>query len=159
MLQHVLYLLKTENSPQQKFKEFVSQNNGVVTIETTEDNSSYRFDIAVTKFKNALTSFAQLFINSVVFTQDMIKSELQDINVCNCANTGKDKWEVFQLFKSTIDCNYQIFNEKGTSFVKESNIPNIPEPITDNIVKYMQKFYDNYYSSHIMSLCILSNGM
>lgn len=131
----------------------------MVAIETREDLSSYRFDIAVPKFKNALTSFAQLFINSIVFTQDMIKSELQEISVCNCANIGKDKWEIFQLFKSTIDCDYQIFNEKGTSFVKVSSIPNIPEPISNNVVKYIQKFYDNYYSSHMMSLCILSNGM
>ncbi|EFN70814.1 Insulin-degrading enzyme [Camponotus floridanus] len=156
LLQHVLYLLKTENSPQQKFKEFVSQNNGVVTTETTENLSTYRFDIAVTKFKNALTSFAQLFINSVVFTPDMIKSELQEINVCNCVRKI-DRWGILQLFKSTIDCDYQILNEESNNFEKVSSIPNIPEPISNNIVKYMQKFYDNYYSSHMMSLCILSN--
>lgn len=151
-----------ENSPQQKFKEFVSQNNGEIAIETTEDHSGYYFDIAVTKFKDALTSFAQLFINSVDFTEDMIKLELQNVKTCNCANTAKDKWEVIQLFKSTINCSYQIFqtmpNERSTNFLSVSNIPNIPTPIMDNIVEYMQKFYNCHYSSHIMTLCILSNG-
>lgn len=146
-----------EDSPQQKFKEFVSQNNGTIAIETTDDHSNYHFDIAVTEFKNALTSFAELFINSV-FIQDVVKSELKQ-NDCTCENKENDKQEVIQLFKSTIDCNYQILNKKSTSYVNVRSVPKIPEPILNNIGEYMQKFYDDYYSSHIMSLCVLSNGM
>lgn len=154
----MLYLLETENSPQQKFKEFVSQNNGTIAIETTDDHSTYHFDIAVTEFKNALTSFAQLFINPVVFIHDEIKSELEQID-CTCENKENDKLEVIQLFKSTIDCNYQILDKKGTSYINVRSVPKVPEPILNNIGEYMQKFYNDHYSSHIMSLCVLSNGM
>lgn len=159
LLQHVLYLSE-EKTPQKKFKAHVSQNNGVVNARTTENHSNYHFDIAVSEFKNALTLFAEIFINSVVFTKDMIRPELKHLNIDYEMNSGMDKydkWGLTQLFKWTID-RYHPISKFGTTFSNATTSLEI-ETLLSNAEKELQRFYNSHYSSHIMSVCVLSKGM
>ncbi|XP_029680912.1 insulin-degrading enzyme-like isoform X1 [Formica exsecta] len=156
LLQHVLYLSE-EKTPQKKFKAHVSQNNGVVNARTTENHTNYHFDIAVSEFKNALTLFAEIFINSVVFTKDMIRPELKYLNIDYEMNSGTDKydkWGLTQLFKWTID-RYHPISKFGTTFSNATTSLEI-ETLLSNAEKELQRFYNSHYSSHIMSVCVLS---
>lgn len=144
LLQHVLYLTEVKETPQRAFKVYLMQNNGEINAKTSEDHTNYQFDIPVTKFKDALTRFAEFFIKPFVFTENLIYPELYNLN----HEQLEDKWKLTGLFKWIIDRNHLI-SRNG-----------ICQPVTyEDIVNNLQKFYDHHYSSHIMSLCVLSKGM
>ncbi|KAL6425857.1 hypothetical protein ACFW04_009693 [Cataglyphis niger] len=155
LLQHVLYLSEV-GSLQIRFKSLVSQNNGVVNAKTTEDNTNYHFDIAVSEFENALTLFAQIFMRPI-FDVTLIYPELKYLNVDYEMNNGTDKydkWMLNQLFKWTIDRHHPI-SKYGTTFFDASTSSNTLDTLINNIVQKLNNFYYAYYSSHIMSLCVL----
>ncbi|XP_050459635.1 insulin-degrading enzyme-like isoform X2 [Cataglyphis hispanica] len=161
LLQHALYL--TEKVLEQKtFKTYVSENNGVVNAKMTEDNTNYHFDIAVSEFKHALTLFAKFFRSSTnneqVISEQAIREELKYLNVDYEMNNGTykyDKWMLYQLFKWTIDRHHPI-SKYGTTFFDESTSSSTLNRLTTNIVEKIQNFYNIHYSSHLMSLCVLS---
>ncbi|CAL1686426.1 unnamed protein product [Lasius platythorax] len=143
LLQHVLYLTEVKETPQRAFKVYLMQNNGEINAKTSEDHTNYQFDIPVTKFKDALTRFAEFFIKPFVFTENLIYPELYNLNHEQLGS--EDKWKLTGLFKWIIDRNHSI-SRNG-----------ICQPVTyEDIVNNLQKFYDHHYSSHIMSLCVLS---
>ncbi|XP_072748071.1 insulin-degrading enzyme-like [Anoplolepis gracilipes] len=155
-LQHVLYLSEEKNTPKEMFKNYVSRNKGTAYAETTADHTNYHFDIAVTKFKDALDLFAQLFKKSIVFNPDMIKSELRHMKANYFMNAEKDKCGLTQLFKWTIENrNHSEISKLGISFSNAPKLLNMPKQILF-ITQEMQKFYTRYYSPHRMSLCVLS---
>ncbi len=105
------------------------------------------FDISNEGLEGALDRMASVFI-SPLFAEDCVEREMQAINSENDRYQNLDQWRKMHLEKLTSKPGHQ-YNQFGVG-----NLDTLgKEPgARDELIK----FHNQYYSSNIMTLCVLS---
>lgn len=149
--EHMLFL-GTEKYPlENEYNKFLSQNGGSSNAYTQAEHTNYYFDIAPEELHGALDRFAQFFL-SPLFTDSATEREVNAVNSENDKNIQNDNWRLLQLDKSTSrpDHDYCRF---GTG--NKETLDTIPKKNGLNTRDELLNFHNKYYSSNIMSFCIL----
>ncbi|XP_076245093.1 insulin degrading metalloproteinase isoform X2 [Calliopsis andreniformis] len=149
--EHMLFL-GTQKYPQEnEYNMYLSQNSGSFNAVTHVDHTTYFFDVHPEKLEGALDRFAQFFI-APLFTEALTELELNAIHLEHEKNTVIDTWRLDQLEKSSADPKHP-FSKFGTG--NRETLEIIPKQKGINVREELIKFYETFYSSNLMSLCVL----
>ncbi|XP_015174662.1 PREDICTED: insulin-degrading enzyme isoform X1 [Polistes dominula] len=149
--EHMLFL-GTEKYPQEnEYNMFLSQNGGASNAITCMDHTIYYFSVTPDKLKDALDRFAQFFTNPL-FTESMTELEINAIHSEHEKNVNNDVWRIRQVEKSSAIPNHP-YSKFGTG--NKETLDTIPKKKGINVRERLLEFHNKYYSSNIMSLCIL----
>lgn len=156
-----LLCLINEDMYQRFFKTYVEKNDGNVSTDIQMEFATYRFDINPSKFKNALTHFADFFNKPPVFsvTNDISTNKIFNI-MRECGHFKIDKWSTMKFIKSIRYKLHERPQQKYTViYDKETKVEKINEMVEkmDN-KEIMKSFYDRFYSADVIKLCVLAKG-
>jgi len=146
-LEHMLFMGTTKYPNENDFSEFLNKNSGYSNAYTDLDSTNYYFEVNNENFFPALDRFAQFF-TSPLFNESSVEREVQAVDSENKKNLQSDLWRTMQLIRSEANSN-SIFNRFSTGNLETLNKP----LIRDNLIDFHKK----YYSSHLMSLVLISN--
>ena len=145
--EHMLFMGSKNYTDVNYFQKFLQKNGGNSNAYTTLDKTCFYYDVSNEFFNESLHIFSQYFI-SPLFDKNYIEKEMNAVDSENQKNISNDIWRLSQLRKS--ESNPESgFNKFSTGNLKTLNIPNIREKLLE--------FYNQYYTSEIMDLCIYSN--
>lgn len=146
-LEHMLFM-GTEKYPQENdFSEYLNKNNGYSNAYTDLDSTNYYFEVNNENFNSALDRFAQFF-TSPLFNESAVEREVQAVDSEHKKNIQSDLWRMMQLIRSESNEN-SLFNRFATGSLNTLQKPLLREALID--------FHKKYYSSHLMTLVIVSN--
>ncbi len=149
-LEHMLFL-GTEKYPQPgDYSSFIQQNGGNNNAYTSYSNTNYYFDIEPGKLEPALDMFAQFFI-APLFTGELV---LREKNAVHSEFTGKRREDSLRFWSA----RKMGFNQQHpmTNFTT-GNLDTLEDREGSSIRDELISFYNQYYSSNIMSLAIIGN--
>lgn len=146
-LEHMLFL-GTEKYPDPgAYAAFVQQHGGSKNAYTTFANTNYFFEIEASQLKMALDRFAQFFI-APLFSEDLVQREK---NAVHSEFSGKRREESLRFWSA----RKQGFNpgHPMTGFTT-GNLETLADRPGSDIRQELIDFYDQHYSSNIMSLAV-----
>ncbi|XP_020291218.1 insulin-degrading enzyme-like [Pseudomyrmex gracilis] len=161
IVQHMLYSQCDKKSMSYKFFNEIDHRNGFVNAQTTENNTTYYFAINSEFFVKALRHFSGLFqfpafcelpakhpMMYYLFEEDIeqIAYEYDERNT-----VPVDKYwnqEITTTIKCTIDENHEFTKNVCGGFKYLWNLD------YDDFLVTVRNFFTEYYSSHIMTLCV-----
>ena len=146
-LEHMLFMGTKKYPGENDFSEFLNKNSGYSNAYTDLDSTNYYFEVNNENFLPALDRFAQFF-TSPLFNESSVEREVQAVDSENKKNLQSDMWRTMQLIRSEANHN-SIFNRFATGNLETLKKPLIRETLID--------FHKKYYSSHLMSLVLISN--
>lgn len=146
-LEHMLFMGTKKYPGENDFSEFLNKNSGYSNAYTDLDSTNYYFEVNNENFLPALDRFAQFF-TCPLFNESSVEREVQAVDSENKKNLQSDLWRTMQLIRSEANQN-SIFNRFATGNLETLNKPLIRETLID--------FHKKYYSSHLMSLVLVSN--
>jgi insulysin len=117
---------------------------------TSTENTNYYFDIVPDHFKEGLDRFAQFFI-SPLFTPDATSREMKAVNSEHNKNLQEDSRRKHHFLKTRVN-PYHPYNKFGTGNLETLN--EIPKQNNIDIREALLKFYDQHYSSNVMTLTV-----
>lgn len=147
-VEHMLFMGSTKYPNENYYHEYINKSGGVANAQTTEESTTYYFQVLNNYFIDILDIFAHFFIDAL-FLENSIEREKNAINSEYLKNYGHDGLRIVSVLKDNIDTKqhpYQKFSCGNLKSLSKSNIKTI-----------LQDFYNKYYSSNIMHLVILSN--
>lgn len=149
-LEHMLFL-GTEKYPLAgDYAKFIKQNGGSNNAYTSHANTNYFFEIEAGKLEPALDMFAQFFI-APLFTEELVQREK---NAVHSEFTGKRR-EDGQRFWSA---RKKAFNQNHPmSGFTTGNLSTLEDREGSSIRDELIQFYQQHYSSNIMSLAVIGN--
>ena len=145
--EHLLFMGTDKYPSENEWNDYITKNGGLDNAYTDIDKTVYYFKIKNEALEGALDRFAQFFI-SPRFNKDSVDREINAINSENNKNINNDLWRLNRFFKSQL--NSQSPFSQFTTGNKETLAYN-------DIRERLIKWYNKYYSSDIMTLCIYSN--
>lgn len=145
--EHMLFMGTEKYPDENEYNQFLSENGGDSNAYTTKDATNYYFEVSNKAFDIALDKFAQFFI-SPLFKLDTVQRELKAVDSEHNKNKLNDQWRIMQLRRSESKKD-SVFNGFSTGSIETLDKPNVREALI--------KFHTQYYSSQIMTLCVLSN--
>lgn len=146
-LEHMLFMGTNKYPGENDFSEFLNKNSGYSNAYTDLDATNYYFEVNNENFLPALDRFSQFF-TSPLFNESSVEREVQAVDSENKKNLQSDLWRTMQLIRSEANHN-SIFNRFATGNLETLNKPLIRETLID--------FHKKYYSSHLMSLVLISS--
>ncbi|CAF0874976.1 unnamed protein product [Brachionus calyciflorus] len=150
--EHMLFMGSKKYPVENMFQKFIDDHAGSTNAYTAGENTNYHFEIATDHFKEALDIFAQFFI-SPLFDNGSTDREINAVDSENQKNLQSDAWRLDQLEKATSrpDHPYSKFGTGNLNTLKtEPEKLGLP-PVREELLKY----HNNYYSSNLMTLCLL----
>lgn len=146
-LEHMLFM-GTKKFPQENdFSEFLNKNAGFSNAYTDLDSTNYFFEVNNENFSPALDRFSQFF-TSPLFNESAVSREVQAVDSEHKKNIQSDMWRFVQLMRSEAN-EKSLFNRFATGNLETLNKPLVRDALLD--------FHRKYYSSHLMSLVLVSN--
>jgi insulysin len=146
-LEHMLFMGTKKYPEENDFSEFLNKNNEYSNAYTDLDSTNYYFEVNNQNFESALDRFSQFF-TFPLFNASAFEREVQAVDSEHSKNIQSDLWRQMQLIRSESNPN-SIFNRFATGNLETLNKPLLREALVD--------FHKNYYSSHLMTLAIVSN--
>ncbi|EAR82571.1 insulysin, insulin-degrading enzyme (macronuclear) [Tetrahymena thermophila SB210] len=146
-LEHMLFLGTKKYPDASQFDQHLNQYSGYSNAFTALDQTNYFFHCSNAGFKEALDRFAWFFIEPL-FTKELTSREMNAVNSENQKNLQQDLWREYQLNRSTSK-EGNPFNKFGTGNLETLNFESTREDLI--------KFYNQYYSSNLTKVVILSN--
>lgn len=147
-LEHMLFL-GTEKYPHAgEYQEFISQHGGSYNAYTAAENTNYFFDIDNNKLDDALDRFSQFFV-APLFSPEYVERERKAVHseyLAKLKDDGRREWDIYR----------ELMNPEhpGAKF-SVGNLTTLADreghPVRDD----MLVFYQQHYSSHLMSLVVL----
>ncbi|XP_059153920.1 insulin-degrading enzyme-like isoform X2 [Physella acuta] len=149
--EHMLFL-GTEKYPEEnEYNKFLSEHGGMSNAFTTLEHTNYYFDVSPDYLPGALDRFSQFFC-CPLFTPSATGREVNAVDSENSRNLQSDPWRLFQLDKSLARPDHD-FSKFGTG--NKDTLETIPKSKGIDTRDELLKFHSQYYSSNIMSLCVL----
>ncbi len=147
-LEHMLFL-GTEKYPLAgEYQEFISQHGGSFNAYTAAENTNYFFDIDNDQLDPALDRFAQFFI-APLFSADYVERERNAVNseyLAKLKDDGRREWDVYR----------ELMNPQHPSAkFSVGNLTTLADRDGRSVRDDMIAFYQQHYSSHLMSLVVL----
>ena len=147
-LEHMLFL-GTEKYPQAgEYQEFISQHGGSYNAYTAAENTNYFFDIDNDQLEPALDRFAQFFI-APLFTGEYVERERNAVYseyLSKLKDDGRREWDVYRELMNPL--------HPGSRF-SIGDLKSLDDREGHSVRDDMIAFYQQYYSSHLMSLVVL----
>ena len=145
--EHMLFMGTEKYPDESSYRKFINENGGSANAYTSTDVTNYFFEVSNDAFEEALDRFSQSFVKPL-FKSDAVQREMNAVNSEHLKNNENDNWRFNQLILSEAKEN-SVFNHFATGSLETLNKPNIREALLE--------FYNKYYSSDRMALCVLSN--
>jgi insulysin len=144
-LEHLLFLGNEKNKDKNDFYSFLQNTGGIGNAYTKQLSTCYYVNTNNLKLKESLEKLIYFFKNPL-FDEDIINSEKNIIDSEHKKNINSDYWIMEELFKKfIINKNYKNF---GTGNLE--SLKNIKK-------KDIKEFFDNYYCSDNMYVCIVDS--
>lgn len=146
-LEHMLFMGSKKYPDENHLMRFILNHDGYVNAMTSTDTTSYYFTISDKFLIEGLEIFSELFIEPLL-KKDCIDREINAVNSEHMKNLNQNEWRIRSLIKSLSDKNKPLskFSTGNTKTLK-----------IDNIRNELIEFYNKYYSSNIMNLCVYGN--
>ncbi len=149
-LEHMLFL-GTEKYPQAgEYQEFISQHGGRFNAYTAAENTNYFFEIDKDQLAPALDRFSQFFV-APLFSAQYVERERNAVHSEYLAKLNDDarrEWDVYRELMNPM--------HPGAKF-SVGNLTTLADREGRPVREDMIAFYEQYYSSHLMSLVVLGS--
>ncbi|ORY46352.1 insulin-degrading enzyme [Rhizoclosmatium globosum] len=151
-LEHLLFL-GTEKYPREnEYSQFLSDvGGGYSNAFTAGENTNYYFEVSSNCLEGALDRFSQFF-TCPLFDESCTDRELNAVHSEHTKNLQEDDWRIQQL-EQDLSKEGHVYRKFGTGNL--DTLKNIPESKGLKTREMCIEFYQTYYSSNIMKLCIL----
>lgn len=149
--EHMAFLGTKKYPEENKFTQFLNENSGSSNAFTSNEHTTFYFDVKFDSLEEGLDIFAEFFI-SPLFDENAKDREVNAVHSENDKNLKQDSWRLNQLDKSTVDPShpYKKFNT-GNKATLETR----PQELGIDVQKALLEFHEKYYSSNIMALAIV----
>lgn len=149
-LEHMLFL-GTEKYPEAgEYQAFISAHSGAHNAYTSFEHTNYFFDIDPSYLDQTLDRFSQFFI-APLFTETYVEREKNAVHSEYTAKIKNEQRKSLEVFKTVINPEHP--------FAKFSvgNLETLSVERQGGLRQQLIRFYEQYYSSNIMTLVVLGN--
>jgi insulysin len=149
-LEHMLFLGTDKYPKPDDYNSFITQHGGHYNAYTAFEHTNYFFDIDPSYFKDALDRFSQFFI-APLFSQEYLEREQNAVNSEYQTYIGNDDVNQMYVMKEIMNPLHPFSKFNIGSLDTLKNTPD--NQLRDDVMA----FYQQHYSSNIMSLVLISN--
>ncbi|WKY12611.1 hypothetical protein Q1695_003870 [Nippostrongylus brasiliensis] len=151
--EHMLFLGTDKYPSENEYSKFISAHAGSTNAYTAADHTNYHFDVKPDQLEGALDRFVQFFL-APQFTESATEREVCAVDSEHSNNLKNDGWRKLQVerFHSKSGHDYGKF---GTGNKKTLMIDAREKGIEPR--QALLEFHKQWYSSNIMSLCIVGS--
>lgn len=147
LLEHMLFMGTKQYKKENYFQQFLNENNGSSNAYTQLNDTNYFFDIDNESFKKGLNIFSYFFKTPLI-NESSLRREIMAVHSEHIKNINSDIWRIYQFVFEQFDKESYYHNIFPTGNLSTLN----QKDIRDKLLKY----FNTYYSSNRMSLCMLS---
>ena len=147
LLEHMLFMGSKKYKKENYFQKFLNENNGSSNAYTQLNDTNYFFDIDNRAFKKGLDIFSYFF-KSPLINESSLRREIMAVHSEHMKNINSDMWRLYQFIFEQFDKDSYYHNIFPTG--------NLPTLNQKNIRTKLMEYFNTYYSSNRMSLCLLS---
>jgi insulysin len=145
-LEHMVFNGTKDFPDENAFPEFIAKYNGMQNAYTTHDHTYYYYTVSNDGLLKSMELFSGFF-TSPILGKDCIDREKEAVNSEHIKNINSDSWRCHELLKVASHKNH-CFNKFGTGCNDTLDIKDIDV--------HVRNFFEKYYSSDRMTLCIIS---
>lgn len=146
-LEHMLFLGSKKYPDEKYFNNNIKKYGGFSNAWTDMFETVYYFSVFNDGIEHIMDIFSRFFIDPL-FNEDAVQREINAVNSEHQKNINDDNWREYQTIK-----NLANKDNKFNTFATGSNNTMNKETIR----KAMIKFYNQFYVSENISICIISN--
>ncbi|KAG0145837.1 hypothetical protein CROQUDRAFT_45305 [Cronartium quercuum f. sp. fusiforme G11] len=150
--EHLLFMGNEKYPSENEYSEYLAKHSGYSNAYTGMDDTVYYFEVHPSALDGSLDRFSQFFI-APLFTSSCTEREIRAVDSENSKNLQSDNWRMFQLDKHTSSKSSHSFWKFGTGNL--ISLWERPKSLNLNIRNELLKFYNERYSSNIMTLAVL----
>lgn len=149
--EHMLFLGTDKYPSENEYSKFISAHGGSTNAFTAADHTNYHFDVKPDQLQGALDRFVQFFL-APQFTESATEREVCAVDSEHSNNLKSDGWRKLQVerFLSKPGHDYGKFGTGNKKTLLEDAREKGIEPRES-----LLRFHKKWYSSNIMSLCIV----
>jgi len=138
-----------------EFSEYVKRNSGNIDSETSDEVTTYYFDVKATAFEEALRQFVELF-KEINVTEEDLEEIITDKIYAEAKRIRQTaNYRLSQLFKWSICSSHIMTKDKYGSL---HTLYEGPKARRYPVLEYFKRLFPAEYGSTIMSLCITGKG-
>jgi insulysin len=150
-LEHMLFL-GTESYPDESsYQAFLSAHGGSSNAYTSNERTSYWFDLTHKFLPEALDRFSAFF-KCPLFTPSCVSRELNAVHNEHSKNLLSDTWRMYQLLESTSNPKHPM-SKFGTGDL--TTLRDRPAALGIDVRAALLEFHAKHYSPKIMSLAVI----
>jgi len=146
-LEHMLFMGSTKYPKVDYFFDKLQEFGGYSNAYTEGFHTVYYFNVFNEGLNQMIDIFSRFFIDPL-FKEETVKKEMNAVNEEHLKNINNDDWK-FEYFKYFLTDKTSFLNKFSTGSLETLNKPEIR--------KYLLDFYNNYYTSDNISICIASS--
>ena len=146
--EHMLFLGTDKFPVESHYAQFLMKNGGSKNAATGEDYTYYYFDVKNEKFNEALDIYSEFF-KSPQFTESATDREMNAVDSEFRKNLSNEVRRMIQIEKSILTAEGSRLKRFSTGNLESLSVPHI----RDHLIKY----YNEHYSSNLMSLSLVGN--
>eukprot|EP00828_Plagiopyla_frontata_P020903 TRINITY_DN2690_c0_g1_i1.p1 TRINITY_DN2690_c0_g1~~TRINITY_DN2690_c0_g1_i1.p1 ORF type:complete len:646 (+),score=109.29 TRINITY_DN2690_c0_g1_i1:136-1938(+) len=151
-LEHMLFMGSKKYPDVNQFTDFITTNDGEFNAYTAQEQTNYFFSVPFNAFYEGMDIFSRFFIDPLL-AQEYINSEIDAItNEYEISLTSQGWQQMFalrQIANKTHPFSYFSCGNRDTLMTE-------PQLKGKNVYHAMENFYNQHYSSNIMSLVVIS---
>jgi insulysin len=146
-LEHMLFMGTEKYPDENDFGDFLTKHSGETNAFTDLDSTNYHFEISNEMFLQALDKFAQFFIKPLL-NKSAVEREMKAVESENKKNSRSDDDRFYEILRQE--------SNPASTFCRfmTGNLQTLKKP---KVRRALFKYFDEYYSSNLMSLVVLSN--
>ena len=149
-LEHMLFL-GTEPYPLAgDYQNFISQNGGSHNAFTSNDRTTYFFEIDNDELSGALDRFAPFFI-SPTFDENFVDREMNAVHAEYSSKIKDDFRRIYSAEKQVLNPQHRLASFSTGNLETLADRPN--QPIRDDLIQ----FYKQHYAASNMALVVAAN--
>ncbi|KAK6757615.1 hypothetical protein RB195_015435 [Necator americanus] len=151
--EHMLFLGTDKYPSENEYSKFISAHAGSTNAYTAADHTNYHFDVKPDQLEAALDRFVQFFL-APQFTESATEREVCAVDSEHSNNLKNDGWRKLQVerFLSKPGHDYGKFGTGNKKTLMDDARVKGLEPR-----EALLRFHKEWYSSNIMSLCIVGS--
>ena len=146
-LEHMLFLGTEKYPDSDDYSNFMQTHGGQQNAFTTNEQTTYFFDVESEHFAEALDRFSQFFI-APIFDATLVERERNAVDAEYKMGLQQDRRRIYDAFQTAINPDHP------DSRFSVGNLNTLP---ADTVRDALIDFYAHYYSSDQMSLVVYSN--
>ena len=152
-LEHMLFQGSGKYPSNDYFDDYLSKSEGDTNAFTGDTTTTFYFQVQNKAIEEGLDIFAHFFIDARL-DPSTVEREIYAVNSEYQMDLQKNEWRFIELLRkmSNKASPYHRFSIGNYKTLKL-----IPESMNLSLYDELRKFYNKYYSSDKMSLCVISN--